>query len=302
MKKVLVVGDLMLDEYIWGEVSRMSPEAPVPVVFERGRSNLLGGAGNVLNNMAGLGYEVLFCGIVGYDDTAGKVYKQFKQKGYSAAGLIEDTRPTTVKTRVMGNGQQIVRVDNEHTENVYGATLNNLLSSIKAFGRQADAIIISDYAKGVVTRELMEEIKHVAKDKLIVGDPKPLNARHFNGITCMTPNRKEASEISGFTVENRAEAAEVGKFILDVLKVDHVLITLGGEGMVLVNDGTHFINTEAKQVYDVSGAGDTVISTFTHGLLSGLTPIDSAVLANKAAGIIVGERGTTFITKDKLYG
>jgi D-beta-D-heptose 7-phosphate kinase/D-beta-D-heptose 1-phosphate adenosyltransferase len=304
MERIMVVGDVMLDRYIYGEVNRVSPEAPVPVVSEKDSTNSLGGAGNVLNNLYGLGVKVLFGGVVGYDDSASEVYRQFGKKGFSIGGIVEEDRPTSVKTRVIGNGQQIVRIDNESVGKISSLGKEDLLDFIQIFGPHMEAFIISDYNKGVVVQEVVDKILKVARDKPVICDVKPVNIDCFRGVTCVTPNKKEAEEICGFALEDKEAIFAAGQKIVYDLDVKYALITLGKKGMSLtdkINKETSFINTtNSKQVFDVSGAGDTVIATFTYGLCEGLSPIEAAKLANKAAGIVVGERGTSYITLEKL--
>lgn len=300
--KILVIGDLMLDNYILGTVDRVSPEAPVPVVRVDKETLTLGGSANVVNNFCGLGVKPLICGVVGSDINAGHILSMLSEKDLFIDGIIIDgDRPTTIKTRVVGNDQQVVRIDYEKISTVNNRITKEMLNFVQTNKRSIDMIIISDYGKGVVSRQLIVELTAISGSIPILVDPHVTNFKHYVGITGLTPNHHEAGDFCGFKLTNDERVIKAGDYILDKLKCEYVLITRGSEGMTLCTKSDVFhISTVAQEVYDVSGAGDTVISVFAYGLVQGMSLFESAKLSNKAAGIVVGERGTSVITKEKL--
>ncbi len=302
---VLVIGDLVMDHFVWGKVRRISPEAPVPVVEVSSESFMLGGAANVVNNIHSLGGKVLVCGVVGRDEMGKKLIHELRLKGISSDGVIvEDGRPTSVKTRVIAHSQQVVRFDREKKEKVHLDTVKTIMDYVSKKINSFDSIIISDYAKGVISEELVEEVIALAKkkDKPIAVDPKVGHFDFYKYATIVTPNNDEASKASGIEIENEAGLLRAGEVLLNKLGSDAVLITRGEHGMSLFeNNGeiTH-IPTVAKEVYDVSGAGDTVIGTVALSMASGASLKEAAVISNFAAGIVVGKIGTATVTPKEL--
>ncbi|MDY6853349.1 MAG: D-glycero-beta-D-manno-heptose-7-phosphate kinase [Thermodesulfobacteriota bacterium] len=303
--KVLVLGDIMLDEFIWGRVSRISPEAPVPVVNVTSGSFRLGGATNVVNNIFSLGAKVYVCGVVGDDENGEKLINSLMDMGIDTTGvIIEKDRSTSVKTRVIANNQQIVRYDREDTFQITNNSMQKIISYLIKNMDSIDAIIISDYGKGIVSEQLIREIRILIKDndKIISVDPKVNHFSYYKGVTVITPNNIEASEAAGIEIKDEKTLLQVGEILLGRLACKLLLITRGEEGMTLFEksgDITH-IPTLAKEVYDVTGAGDTVISALTLALTAGASLKEASVIANYAAGIVVGEVGTAAITVEKL--
>jgi D-beta-D-heptose 7-phosphate kinase/D-beta-D-heptose 1-phosphate adenosyltransferase len=301
--KILVIGDVMLDKYIWGEVSRISPEAPVPIILKDGQRQVLGGASNVVNNIYGLGAIPIVCGVVGADPNAGHIISMLDQMELPIGGIIIDKdRPTTVKGRVIGNNQQIVRIDEESSKPINSNIMNMVLAFVESSLSEIDAIIISDYGKGIISRKLIYELRDMAKDKIITVDPKVGNFRFYKGVTCITPNHHEAGEFCGFKIVNKRTLDRAGKQIIEKLECESVLITQGKDGMTLFEASGNVVHLPArvKRVFDVSGAGDTVISVFTTALAAGTGMKEAAAIANVAAGIVVAEPGTSVIVIDKL--
>lgn len=304
-RRVLVVGDLMLDNFIWGEVSRISPEAPVPVVEVREESQLLGGSANVANNVASLGGQAMVTGVIGNDLAGQELMRLFESIAVPTAGLISETgRPTTVKTRIIARHQQVVRFDREWRAPLRQDTGERLLSFIKENLPRLDGIIVSDYAKGVVTRELLDALRILVSGLPIpvIVDPKVQHADFYRSFTMITPNHHEASEMSGIEIQDEETLVSAGKTLLQQLQCETVLITRGQEGMSLFHRDGQIVHipTVAQRVYDVTGAGDTVIATISLGIVAGLSQEDAALLANLAAGIVVGEVGTAVVSSHRL--
>lgn len=295
----------MLDEFIWGDVSRISPEAPVPVVWERRHSFMPGGASNVASNIAGLGGEVVLGGVVGSDEASRRLKSLLKKRGIHLQHVLTDRhRPTTLKTRVVAHQQQLVRIDRELQDPLPSPLLGRLLSSIRRTLRGVDAVIIEDYGKGVVTPHLIRKIVAFAKkySRIVAVDPKEDHFERYRGVTLLTPNRKEAYGALGEKDTTHLPLKKVGREILKRLSCQAVLVTLGEEGMALFEKNgkmTH-IPTVAQEVFDVSGAGDTVIATLTTALAAGASMRDAAFLANIAAGIVVGKVGIATVTVPEL--
>ncbi|WP_457621086.1 D-glycero-beta-D-manno-heptose-7-phosphate kinase [Persephonella sp.] len=296
-KKVLVVGDLILDRYLWGEVERISPEAPVPVVDVKRESLNLGGACNVAWNISELNGKVYIAGVVGDDLNGETLIKMLEESGINPVVVKDSNRPTTEKTRIIAVSQQLMRIDREKKDRLSQTVLNRLISSIQGIINEIDAVIVSDYGKGVITRKLMDFLRTTGKPVFV--DPKPSNFSLYKGITIMTPNRKEAYEC---VKKDRSLPVErIGFEIKRKLGIDHLLITLGSEGMALFEgDKITKIPARAKKVYDVTGAGDTVISVLTLAKISGASWQEASSLANYAAGYVVGEIGTAAISRDTL--
>ncbi|MBI5523087.1 MAG: D-glycero-beta-D-manno-heptose-7-phosphate kinase [Desulfarculus sp.] len=302
--RVLVLGDVMLDQFVWGSVRRISPEAPVPVVEVQSETYMLGGAANVLHNLIALGGRASLCGLVGDDQAGRQVAELLDDLDVSTEGiLVCKDRPTTVKTRVVAHGQQVVRVDRESRGAVERRDLNRLRLHLERQVQEVDAVIVSDYAKGVISGRLLEPLMALARAgrMIVTVDPKVANIQHYAGATVITPNHLEAAEAARVAIEDGDYVQKAGRQLLKKLEVRSVLVTQGERGMTLFSqDGETHIPTTAKQVYDVTGAGDTVISTLTLGLVAGLDPVEAAVLANFAAGVVVGEVGTSAVTAGRL--
>jgi D-glycero-beta-D-manno-heptose-7-phosphate kinase len=304
-KKILVLGDIMLDEYIWGNVTRISPEAPIPVVHVNKENALPGGAANVANNIVALGGKVYLAGIIGKDVMGARVLSLLKKEGVNTDCIIQDkSRPTITKTRVMAHSQQVVRIDRESPGQIRAKIMNELLERYTKLIKRVDAVIISDYHKGLLTESLAQSAIELAKQngRIITGDPKPQNIYKFKGVTLISPNQKEAALAAKQEITNRSSLIKAGKSMLNDLQCEAVLITRGEEGMSLFEkkEGISHIHTVAQEVYDVSGAGDTVISALTLALTAGGNFREAAVAANCAAGITVGEVGVATTTPDEL--
>jgi rfaE bifunctional protein kinase chain/domain len=303
--KVLVVGDLILDEFLWGDVSRISPEAPVPVVWVKKESFMPGGASNVANNLSALGANVRLVGVIG-DDERGAILKgSLEQKGVNTAGIItDDSRPTILKTRVVAQHQQVVRIDKESMDPLSPAIVAKLIRYIESIMKDVDAVIIEDYGKGVITPALLSKIVPSAKrhNKIISVDPKEENFKYYRGISVITPNNHEASKAVGFKIKDAATLIKAGQSLLKKLNCKIALITLGEHGMAVFQKAKPMkqIPTVAQEVFDVSGAGDTVIASYTLSLAAGADPIMAAHIANCAAGIVVGKVGIAVVTPDEL--
>lgn len=298
--RIMVIGDLMMDEYIWGNVSRISPEAPVPVVSVTSESLRLGGAGNVVHNIHSLGGKVYVGGTVGNDEMGRRIVMDLNKMGLDTRGVVlEPGRPTTVKTRIIAHHQQVVRYDREVTRPVADRVREKILTNLEKRIDDLDAILVSDYAKGIVSGALMDRVRAVAlaRGKIVAVDPKVQNFPFFHEVTVITPNHQEAAQGAKRMVQSEEDLLEVGRVILNQLKVKSVLITRGEKGMTLFQQGgdvTH-IPTVAKEVYDVTGAGDTVISVLTLALAVGASPKEAAILSNYAAGLVVQEVGTATV-------
>lgn len=300
---IVVVGDLMLDRFVWGEVSRISPEAPVPVVEVNRETSLLGGAANVAHNIISMGGRCILAGLTG-NDTAGKNIKSLAdQAGIETDAVITDNFQTTVKTRLIARGQQIARVDREDIRNDAVAP-DSFFSQLKDAIYIADAIIVSDYNKGVITSHVMELLIKASEEKgiMILVDPKPSNSSVYNHVSLITPNRKEASALSGINISDIPSASTAASVISERFDIENILVTMGKDGMILWRRGKEpfTIPTTAMDVFDVTGAGDTVIALMGMGVASGVSMKDSAMLANIAAGIVVGKVGTATVNIDEL--
>ena len=304
--RVLVVGDVMLDHYIWGSVSRISPEAPVPVVHVTQENVLLGAAANVVNNIHSLGGTVNVCGVIGQDSAGKQLIRLLRSKSINTDGLIqEDGRPTTIKTRIIAHNQQVVRFDREAKDGVHRETHRRIFDTVKGKIEDGlDAIVISDYSKGIVTRALVRDIMRLArKNNIVVSvDPKVNHFGIYSGVTILTPNSKEASIGSRIEITDEKSLDRAGLALLKRLQCDAVLITRGEHGMSLFQRGgkTAHIPTVAREVFDVTGAGDTVISVLTLAMASGASMVDASRIANFAAGIVVGVVGTGTVSPDDL--
>ena len=308
--KLLVVGDIIMDRSILGKVSRISPEAPVPVIIVEKEDFNLGGAANVAHNIRSLGGDVSLCGLLGDDENGQKIYKRIVEKGIQPGGIFfEQGRQTTVKTRIIAHHphyQQLVRVDRETTDHANVSTSRNLSKFLMEKINDFDGIVISDYGKGLLTRRLIQIIIKGAKKsrRLIMVDPKVKNFFLYKGATVITPNTKEASEASRIPVIDQSSVEKMGRGLLKRLKCDALVITQGEKGMTIFepHQEPYPVPTVAKAVYDVTGAGDTVIGTMALALGTGshVSVKDAASLANYAAGIVVGKVGTAIVSKEEL--
>jgi D-beta-D-heptose 7-phosphate kinase/D-beta-D-heptose 1-phosphate adenosyltransferase len=302
---VMVIGDLILDEFIWGDVSRISPEAPVPVVWVKKESFMPGGASNVANNLSSLGAKVYSVGVIGDDDRGAVLKSELDQKGVDTSGILVDgSRPTTLKTRVVAGHQQVVRIDKERTEPLAEAMVRRMIDRITEMVKKVDAVIIEDYGKGVITPRLLQRIVPLAKrgNKIISVDPKEEHFRYYRGITVITPNNHEASKAVGFQIKDEATLKKAGSALLSKIGCKIALVTLGENGMAVFRKGKpmEHIPTVAQEVFDVSGAGDTVIATYTLALAAGADPVMAAYIANCAGGIVVGKVGIAVVSPDEL--
>lgn len=310
--RILVIGDLMLDQFVWGTVRRISPEAPVPVVeFER-ESYMPGGAANVARNLTALGAPAELFGVVGQDDSAKQLKRLLGEQSVQCDGVVADTsRPTSVKTRIIAHQQQMVRVDREKTGAIGPKALRRLLAVLEERIQGAGAVIIGDYGKGVVSQPLLDRARALCRERGIwlSLDPKPVNKVDLAGLSLITPNRKEAFELAGIHDTTRhpdplkdANLMQAVETLLSRLHPALLLVTLGDLGMLLCRDGEKpfHIPTVAQEVFDVSGAGDTVIATFTMAIAAGASPSEAAIISNHAAGVVVGKIGTATLTRDEL--
>ena len=303
--RLIVVGDIIMDEYIWGDVSRISPEAPVPVVDIKEETKMLGGAANVLNNIASLGGKPILCGVIGGDQTGQEIMERIKRQGLRTDGIItESHRPTSVKTRVVAHNQQVVRFDRESRKKLETQSIEKILDFIQQMQDGYDAIVVADYGKGVVSAELMEGLRGLAShwSAILAVDPKIGNFECYHHVDVITPNHHEAGAFCRTEIVDKESLVRAGKQMLRELHCRYVLITQGKDGMSLFEKSgeiTH-IPTVARKVYDVTGAGDTVVSTFCLGLASGMDPKSAALISNFAAGIVVGEVGTSTVKAEEL--
>ncbi|MBW2172426.1 MAG: D-glycero-beta-D-manno-heptose-7-phosphate kinase [Deltaproteobacteria bacterium] len=305
--RILVVGDLMIDEYLWGEVERISPEAPVPVVSVTRDTTTLGGAGNVVNNLVALGAKVSVASVIGAGESAEGtlLLKLFKDLGVDTSGLIqESTRPTTKKTRILAGHQHVLRIDRETNQEISGEHVDKLIRFVRERIDAFDVVLVSDYGKGLLTKDLLNQLIDVANqnEKTIIVDPKGLDFKKYAGATAITPNKREASLAAGTEIVDDVSLMTAGETLVQGVPVQKVLISCGKEGMVLFEHGNkpHKISAEALQVFDVSGAGDTVLAVLGLGLASGGSFKEAAVFANVAAGIVVGKVGTATVSREEL--
>jgi rfaE bifunctional protein kinase chain/domain len=310
--RILVLGDVMLDHFLWGNVARISPEAPVPVVdFDR-ESYIPGGAGNVARNLADLQVATELLGAVGHDESAQRLKTALKHDHIGCGGLLAcENRTTSVKTRIIAHRQQMVRVDRDSRFNIDDATTHRLLAQLERGLEHADALILCDYAKGVITQPLLDEAKSLCHHRgvWLSVDPKPSHQLNLSGLSLLTPNRKEAFELAVMQDDAPQKEPEqdekllaVAEKLLQRLRPALLLITLGDQGLLLCErDKKPFhIPTVAREVFDVSGAGDTVIASFTLAIVAGASPVEAAIFSNCAAGIVVGKLGTATVHPEEL--
>jgi D-beta-D-heptose 7-phosphate kinase/D-beta-D-heptose 1-phosphate adenosyltransferase len=310
--RVAVLGDVMLDHFLWGKVGRISPEAPVPVVeFER-ESFIPGGAGNVARNLAHLGVATELFGVCGRDHAARQLKALLARDGIGGPGILAcGGRHTSIKTRIVAHRQQVVRVDRESRGDLDAKTTARLMEEMEKSLQRADALILGDYAKGVVTQPLLDTVRRLcrARGVWLSADPKPSHPLDWTGLSLLTPNRKEAFELAGLSDDDRVAdpskdkgLQEVAARLLADLKPALLLITLGEQGMLLCqrNQKAFHVPTVAREVFDVSGAGDTVIAFFTLAITAGASPIEAAIFSNHAAGVVVGKVGTATVGPEEL--
>jgi len=309
-KRILVIGDIIVDHFVHGTVNRISPEAPVPVVNVNREEYLLGGGANVLHNIFSLGAEAVLCGIIGADEMGSRLQGLLADLGASSEGLVTGKRPTTVKTRVLAQRQQVVRFDREQSGSPSAATIAGMTDYIDANLANFDAIIISDYFKGVIGKDLMANLlakvqkvkKEQCKEIPVVVDPKPGKPDRFHGSTLITPNQMEAEKVSGVTIDSNANLKKAAEILLEKVACQAVLITRGEHGMALLEKDKSLlcIPTTAREVFDVTGAGDTVIAALALGLAAGASYADAAALANIAAGVVVAKVGTATVSREEI--
>ncbi|HSK70146.1 MAG TPA: D-glycero-beta-D-manno-heptose-7-phosphate kinase [Pyrinomonadaceae bacterium] len=303
--KVLIVGDVMLDRYWWGSVRRISPEAPVPVVNLQKTSLAAGGAANVAANVAGLGAEPILVGAIGEDEEAALFSRVLEEANVSGENLVRlKNRSTTIKTRIVAHSQHVVRIDQEHAQNLDFEEENLVWNKIEEVFEKVSVIVLSDYAKGILTENLISRLISKGKEnkKLILVDPKGKNYKKYRGATILTPNKKEAAQASGLEENGQDLVEKAGKLLLEENELEALLITQGEEGMTLFqkNQNPLHLTALARKVYDVTGAGDTVIAGLGVAAGAEASLAEAAEIANIAAGLVVEEIGTTVINAKKL--
>jgi D-beta-D-heptose 7-phosphate kinase/D-beta-D-heptose 1-phosphate adenosyltransferase len=302
---ILVIGDTILDSFIWGSVNRISPEAPIPVVEVKRESFMPGGAANVVNNIRALGGQVSLISVIGEDFHGQTLKKELKKIGVDIKNCVsEKNRPTTLKTRVIAHNQQMVRVDKEIKEELSSSTIQKIIKATEKNIKKYDAIIIEDYGKGVVCSELLDAVINIAlkNNKLILVDPKQNHFSLYKKATLITPNISEASQAANIEIKDKKSLYAVGKKIIKELEITAALITMGEKGMCLFQQKKDPINisTQTQAVYDVAGAGDTVIAVMGLALSAGADMKRAASIANLAAGVVVGKVGVATVNKKEL--
>lgn len=308
-KRVLVVGDLMVDEYVWGQVSRVSPEAPVLVVDAESHTFVPGGAANVVHNLRALGAETLVAGVVGRDAVGERLLDELRLLGADTSAVVAaEDRPTTQKTRIVAGSQQVVRVDRELRAPVTGETADRLVAHASDLLRVCDALLFSDYDKGVLSQSTIQSLMEVARQTGIVvtANPKPSSANFYHGADLAQLNKSEAEQASGAHLSRAPEDAfhDVGRRLRDALGVRHLLITRSAQGLTLFHEGGRFtdIAPHRVEVYDGTGAGDSTISALTLALAAGASVEEAAVLGNAAGGVVVRKVGVVTATPDEIAG
>ncbi|MBW2086114.1 MAG: D-glycero-beta-D-manno-heptose-7-phosphate kinase [Deltaproteobacteria bacterium] len=303
--KILIIGDVMMDEFIWGTVERISPEAPVPVVNVTRETRVLGGAGNVINNVVSVGGQAMLAGVVGPDRMGRRIISMLQDLGSSPDGIfIDENRPTTIKTRIVAQAQQVVRFDREKKDSLKSKMTEKILNFLNELADSLDAVIISDYGKGVISLELMDGVRQSLEGQnvIITVDPQINHFLFYRNVTAITPNHYEAGAGVGVKIDSEESLEQAGNMLMDGLNLASVLITRGEQGMALFERDLSpvHIPVVARDVFDVSGAGDTVIAALTLGLAAGLSFQEAAALSNFAAGIVVGKIGTAAVTAEEL--
>ncbi len=303
--RALVIGDLMIDEYLWGSVDRISPEAPVMVVSVEKETHTLGGAGNVINNLKAMGAKVEAIGTAGTGSAGRMISEKLETLGISTDGIIsEPDRPTTRKTRVVASNQQVLRIDREIKKNITPDSFERLVKIMEKKIPDVDIIILSDYDKGLITRSIVKATVRLAKkhNVMVLADPKALDFSKYDKVSILTPNRKEAGLAAHMDIRSTQDLILAGQKIMTLARLGKLLITCGKDGMMLfeTNEEPYVIASKARQVFDVSGAGDTVIALLGLGLAVGASFKDSAKVANEAAGIVVAKVGTATASIEEL--
>lgn len=305
-KNIAIIGDMMLDGYYWGDVSRVSPEAPVPVVEIDEEFFRFGGAANVALNIQGLGGTPIPIGVIGNDSNGEMFLNLMKKEKLNSDGIIGDSsRPTTTKTRVIAGKQHVVRIDKESKKFIHSEIEKKILDFLESIINDVDAIILQDYNKGVLSEKLIKSVISLGNNfnKIISVDPKFLNFKKFENVTIFKPNKKESEDILGMHIQTNKDISNAGEELLKLTNSKYILLTLGERGIALFEKGNNEIRipTKAKKVSDVSGAGDTVISTITYALCTGATIKEAAYIANYAGGLVCEEVGIVPVNKEKLF-
>ncbi len=303
--KILVIGDLILDEYIWGGVSRISPEAPVPILETRSENLALGGAANVANNLVGLGCEVHLCGAIGQDEKGDKLLKTIHDRSIQTEGIFRFVhRPTTTKIRIIAHNQQILRVDKEDNRPITEETEKKLIQYINQVIPTMDGVICSDYHKGILTEKVIKAVMRKAQksEKAVIVDPKSSDFSLYKGATVITPNLREVASSVPIKIKDQEDLGRAAEYLLNLTKAQAILITQGKDGMSLYKSKEKLISipTVAKEVFDVTGAGDTVISVFSMAMFVGFDFQEAAWLSNMAASVVVGKVGTAVVTLEEI--
>jgi len=303
--RLLVIGDLILDEYIWGAVSRISPEAPVPILETKSENLTLGGAANVANNLVALGCEVHLVGAIGQDEKGDKLLTLIEEKGISSKGIFRFVhRPTTSKIRVVAHNQQVLRIDKEDNRPITEETENRIIKYINKALPDMDIVICSDYRKGILTEKVFSAVSHRAKNskKRVIVDPKSSDFELYKGATVITPNQFEVEKAVPIKIQDKIDLDRAAEYLLNLTHAEVLLITRGKDGMTLYPNKAKPVDipTQAKEVFDVTGAGDTVVSVLAMALAVGFNPEDSAWLSNMAASIVVGKVGTAVVTLNEI--
>jgi len=303
--KILVIGDLILDEYIWGGVSRISPEAPVPILETRSENLALGGAANVANNLVGLGCEVHLCGAIGQDEKGDKLLKTIHDRSIQTEGIFRFVhRPTTTKIRIIAHNQQILRVDKEDNRPITEETEKKLIQYINQVIPTMDGVICSDYHKGILTEKVIKAVMRKAQksEKAVIVDPKNSDFSLYKGATVITPNLREVASSVPIKIKDQEDLGRAAEYLLNLTKAQAILITQGKDGMSLYKSKEKLISipTVAKEVFDVTGAGDTVISVFSMAMFVGFDYQEAAWLSNMAASVVVGKVGTAVVTLEEI--
>jgi rfaE bifunctional protein kinase chain/domain len=303
--RVLVIGDLMLDRYVWGQVQRISPEAPVPVVHITRESVNAGGAGNVATNICALGGQVVVCGLIGKDQDGQRLLHELTTRGVGVAGVVTSSAATTIsKTRIIAHSQQVVRLDRELQEESDSRGRKKLRALVHQHLRACDVVVVSDYGKGVVDTELLTMLTDMRKRQhfLYLIDPKRRNFAHYRGASLVKPNKEEAGLAAGIEIRDETALLQAGTHLLDLWQAEAILVSRGEEGMSLFKRAgqvQHFPTT-AREVFDVTGAGDTVLATCAVTLGAGASFEEATILANHAAGVVVGKVGTATVSPEEL--
>ena len=303
--RLLVAGDLMVDEYLWGNVERISPEAPVQVVAVTSEEYTLGGAGNVISNLVALGAKVSAAGVIGTGNNGQLVLKKLDALGVDTRGVIQDRqRTTTRKTRVIANHQHVLRFDREVKTDISRQTMNKISRAAEEMMADVDLVLVSDYNKGLITKALMTKLIAAAQkyNKLLIVDPKGRDFKKYAGASLITPNKKETARAAGIEIVDESSLVEAARRLIKKTDINKILVTCGKEGMAYFDHDTppYRISTKAHQVFDVSGAGDTVLAVLGLGIAAGYSNKEAVALANTAAGIVVGKVGTATVSKTEL--